>query len=78
MTNVFRDDNRHKAENMNERQPTKIRIISVSSITYLTISYIVYEVLGKVICSRASISTQQNKKAFPQRLLFTVTLCFRN
>ena len=47
--NVFRDDNRHKAENMNERQPTEIRIISISSTTYLTISYIVYEVLGKAI-----------------------------
>jgi len=43
---------------MNERQPTEIRILSISSITYLTISYIVYEVLGKAICSRTSISTQ--------------------
>lgn len=33
--NVFRDDNSHKAENMNKRQPTEIRIISISSITIL-------------------------------------------
>ena len=57
VTNVFRDDNRHKAENMNERQPTEIRIISISSITYPTVSYMVYEVLGIAICSRTSIST---------------------
>jgi len=58
VTNVFRGENKYKAENMNERQPTEIIIISISSITYLTIPYIVYEVLGKAICSRTSISTQ--------------------
>lgn len=39
----------------------------------------VYEVLGKAICSRTNISTQLAEyEGFPQRLLFTITLCFGN